>query len=164
MATTTNKILLKKSSVEGKIPGAFDIEYGELALNFSDGRLYFKDSDNNIQFFKKSEVASGAELNFVDILNDPFLGKVADNDVTGRVNLESVIGSVNDSFDLGFIAISGPIFPSLFVLPSSTVANLPDGSTGQMLLVTDEISGTVPAFYDGTSWKRVSDNQTVSTT
>ena len=162
MATTTNKILLKKSSVEGKIPGAFDIEYGELALNFSDGRLYFKDSDNNIQFFKKSE--SVVESNFNVLFNDLVLGKVTDSEITNRLDLESVTDSVNDSFDLGSIAISGPIFPSLFVLPSSTVANLPDGSTGQMLLVTDEINGTVPAFYDGTSWKRVSDNQTVSTT
>jgi len=162
MATTTNKILLKKSSVEGKIPGAFDIEYGELALNFSDGRLYFKDSDNNIQFFKKSE--SVVESNFNVLFNDLVLGKVTDSEITNRLDLESVTDSVNDSFDLGSIAISGPIFPSLFVLPSSTVANLPDGSTGQMLLVTDEINGTVPAFYDGNSWKRVSDNQTVTAT
>jgi len=162
MATTTNKILLKKSSVEGKIPGAFDIEYGELALNFSDGRLYFKDSDNNIQFFKKSE--SVVESNFNVLFNDLVLGKVTDSEITNRLDLESVTDSVNDSFDLGSIVISGPVFPSLFVLPSSTVANLPDGSIGQMLLVTDEINGTVPAFYDGNSWKRVSDNQTVTAT
>jgi len=157
---TTNKILLKKSSVQGKIPGAFDIEYGELALNFSDGRLYFKDSNNDIQFFKKAD--SGIESTFTDILNDPRLGRVIDNDISFRVDLKSVTSLKNNSFDLGSVVIGGQVFPSIFVLPSSTVANLPDGSTGQMLLVTDEVNGPVPAFYDGNNWKRVSDNQTVT--
>jgi len=159
---TTNKILLKKSSVEGKIPGSFDIEFGELALNFADGRLYFKDSNNDIQFFDKAE--SRVESNFNVLFNDLVLGKVTDSDITNRLDLESVTGSISDSFNLGSVAISGPILPSVFVLPSSTVANLPDGSTGQMLLVTDEVNGPVPAFYDGNNWKRVSDNQTVTAT
>jgi len=159
---TTNKILLKKSSVEGKIPGSFDIEFGELALNFADGRLYFKDSNNDIQFFDKAE--SEVDSDFTVLLTDLNLGKVTDNEVTNRLDFRSVIDSVDDSFDLGSVVISGPVFPSLFILPSSTVADLPDGNTGQMLLVTDEINGPVPAFYDGNNWKRVSDNQTVSAT
>lgn len=45
------KVLLKKSSVGSNAPGTSDIEYGELALNYADGRLYFKNSSNQIKSF-----------------------------------------------------------------------------------------------------------------
>lgn len=41
-----NKIFLKKSSVAGKIPAAEDLEYGELALNYTDGNLFYKSNAN----------------------------------------------------------------------------------------------------------------------
>ena len=49
--TTTPKILLKKSSVAGRVPGASDLDYGELAINFEDGKIYYKDASNNIGAF-----------------------------------------------------------------------------------------------------------------
>lgn len=52
----TNKILLKKSSVAGKVPLTTDLDYGELALNYTDDRLYFKKSDNSIAFIGKVPV------------------------------------------------------------------------------------------------------------
>ena len=47
----SNKVLLKKSSVIGKAPATTDLDYGELALNYADGLLYFKNASNNIQSF-----------------------------------------------------------------------------------------------------------------
>lgn len=47
----SNKVLLKKSSVLGKAPTASDLDYGELALNYADGLLYFKNASNIIQSF-----------------------------------------------------------------------------------------------------------------
>lgn len=38
-------VKLKKSSVAGKIPLTTDLDYGELALNYADGKLYYKKSD-----------------------------------------------------------------------------------------------------------------------
>lgn len=46
-----NKVLLKKSSVSAKVPLTTDLDYGELALNYADGKLYFKNSGNSIQSF-----------------------------------------------------------------------------------------------------------------
>lgn len=46
-----NTIILKKSSVVGKVPTTENLVYGEVALNYSDGKLYFKDSSNNIKSF-----------------------------------------------------------------------------------------------------------------
>jgi hypothetical protein len=47
----SNKVLLKKSSVVGKTPATTDLDYGELALNYADGLLYFKNANNIIQSF-----------------------------------------------------------------------------------------------------------------
>lgn len=44
-----SKIIHKKSSVVDKIPAAGDLEYGELALNYADGIIYYKKADNSIQ-------------------------------------------------------------------------------------------------------------------
>lgn len=52
MATTN--ILLKKSSVAGKVPLSADLAYGELAINYADGKLYFKDSNNQVKAFSQA--------------------------------------------------------------------------------------------------------------
>ena len=46
-----NKVLLKKSSVGAKVPVVGDLDYGELALNYADGKLYYKTSGNTIDTF-----------------------------------------------------------------------------------------------------------------
>lgn len=50
----SNQIILKKSSVGAKVPLTTDLTYGELALNYADGKLYFKDSSNAISLFGSS--------------------------------------------------------------------------------------------------------------
>ena len=46
-----SKIILKKSSVAAKAPVAGDLDYGELAINYTDGKLFFKKADNSIASF-----------------------------------------------------------------------------------------------------------------
>lgn len=44
-----------------------------------------------------------------------------------------------------------------------TVATVPDASEpGRMIYVSDEAGGAVPAFSDGTNWRRVTDRAVVS--
>jgi hypothetical protein len=45
----SNPILLKRSSVAGKLPAPENLVHRELALNFRDGLLAFKDADNQIR-------------------------------------------------------------------------------------------------------------------
>jgi len=47
----SSNIFLKKSSQAGKIPLNSDLSYGELALNYTDGKLYYKTSSNEIRHF-----------------------------------------------------------------------------------------------------------------
>lgn len=57
---STAAIKLKKSSVVGKAPIAGDIDYGEVAINYADGRLYYKDASNNIKNFIDSDLIQSA--------------------------------------------------------------------------------------------------------
>lgn len=50
------RITLKKSSVVAKVPTASDLEYGELALNYADGKLYYKNSSNEVKCFIDSDL------------------------------------------------------------------------------------------------------------
>ncbi len=54
-----NKIILKKSSVVAKVPLTTDLDYGELAINYADGKLYYKKSDNTIDEFISASATSG---------------------------------------------------------------------------------------------------------
>jgi hypothetical protein len=48
-------------------------------------------------------------------------------------------------------------------LHSYTVATLPSAAlAGQMVYVSNEAGGAVPAFSDGTNWRRVTDRAIVS--
>jgi len=51
----TATIKLKKSSVSNNAPGTNDIDYGELAINYADGNLYYKNSSNVIKNFADSD-------------------------------------------------------------------------------------------------------------
>jgi hypothetical protein len=45
---------LKKSAVVGRKPEAGDIQHGELAINYADGRLYYKNAANEVRYFVDS--------------------------------------------------------------------------------------------------------------
>jgi hypothetical protein len=60
MANTT--IQLRKSGVSGNVPNSLDV--GELALNYADGKLYYKNAENVITF-----ISSGATTNSFATIN-----------------------------------------------------------------------------------------------
>jgi len=62
------RVILKKSSVASKIPTTSDLVHGELAVNFTDGRLYFKNSSNNIEFFEQVNSFKNIDVSGQDTL------------------------------------------------------------------------------------------------
>jgi hypothetical protein len=87
--------------------------------------------------------------------------------VTEPVTLSDDLGLVTEAVtsqaDLGSLVTSGLIYPDQFVLPSFTVSTLPTATpAGQMAYVTNESGGAVPAFADGTNWRRVTDRAIVT--
>lgn len=55
-----NRIKLKKSSVAAKVPLTTDLEYGELAINYADEKLYFKNSTDTVKVFTSDDKAPSA--------------------------------------------------------------------------------------------------------
>lgn len=48
-------------------------------------------------------------------------------------------------------------------LASFTVSTLPSAAVaGKLIFVTDESGGAVPAFSDGTDWRRITDREVVT--
>jgi hypothetical protein len=103
-----------------------------------------------------------SQLQGFDFNNDSDFGLITDG-VIDSDNLGEIIDAVVDSYDFGLLVTSGIISPDTFILPSFTVSTLPAADpAGQMLFVTDETGGSVPAFSDGTNFRRVTDRQIVS--
>lgn len=64
----STSIRLKKSSISGRVPASNDLEYGELAINYADGIIYFKNSSNTIQSINATPngIDSTATINLID--------------------------------------------------------------------------------------------------
>jgi hypothetical protein len=54
------KVVLKKSSVVGKVPVTSDLDYGEFAINYADEKLYFKNSSNVVKSFSTTSSGGSA--------------------------------------------------------------------------------------------------------
>lgn len=83
MSNKSSLIKIKNSSVPDKVPQVSDLAFGELAINFNDGKLYFKNSANEIDFF------------------------AADATVASVVSDDTLIGTGTESDPLG---VSFPVF------------------------------------------------------
>jgi len=58
-----SSIILKKSSVVAKVPVVGDLQFGELALNYADGKLYYKKADGiTIDSFQAGGGTSGTRV------------------------------------------------------------------------------------------------------
>lgn len=92
----STKVLLKKSSVVGKTPNSADLSYGEVALNYADGKLYYKDSSNNIKSFTEDSsvvtLAGTQSLSNKTLVNPLIEGKITSKsnggDEGGEILLE----------------------------------------------------------------------------
>lgn len=126
-----------------------------LTLTAGDGITIVVDSATDTITFG---VQSGSEI-FVDGAD---FGTV-EEPVTVSDDLGLVTDAVTEEADLGNLVLSGLIYPDQFVLPSYTVSTLPAATpAGQMAYVTNESGGAVPAFADGTNWRRVTDRAIVT--
>jgi hypothetical protein len=104
-----NKVLLKKSSVSDRVPTTSDLDYGELAINYADGKLYFKDSSNNIDYFTSASTAATTD-SFKTISVNGQDSVVADSSVdtltlVAGTGIEITTDATNDS--ITFSSTSG---------------------------------------------------------
>ena len=155
--STDSTIKLKKSSVPAKVPQANDLDFGELAINFADGKLYFKDSNSDIDYFYSpsfTKISINGEDDFVALSpeselninsNDyiTFSTDVSTNTVTIETNhavadsSETLVARGSDN-EFGISRID-------FTIPTE---EFPDPAAGQMQWNLDD--GTLDLGLNGT--------------
>lgn len=74
-----NKIILKNSSVAGASPQPVFLDYGEMALNYTDGYLYYKNNDNQIKIYGEFNATVASTPN-----------TVVKRDLYGSINVTSL--------------------------------------------------------------------------
>jgi len=102
---TTTVLKLKKSSVSGNIPAAENLEYGELAINFADGKLFYKNSSNEIKSFIDSELVQSL-VQDLSLDSSQVTNLVDSAYIQARqllVDSNSVIGIINATADSTYV-------------------------------------------------------------
>jgi len=117
MAIANTTIQLKKSGISGNVP--VYLSSGELALNYFDGKIYYKNAQNNISFFSAGITKSFATVNSNSSLvlassNNDILSFAAGNNIsisTDTVGKTITIGT--DAKMLYTASNTAPITPRL---------------------------------------------------
>jgi hypothetical protein len=141
-------IKLKKSAVAGKVPLTSDLEYGEIAINYTDGLLFFKNSSNTVQSIGASPV--GVDSNAVFAIIDS-------NYIQNRVP-ESYISTIVDS---AYVSLRTPAgtnnFGTVSVVGDSSFSATTEGDTITFA------GGTGVSIVTDVAQKRVTISSTPST-
>lgn len=140
----TTQLKLKKSSVIGRVPQASDLDYGELAINYADGIIYYKNSSNQVKSFIDSDLIVSSITGTVDSayisnlitntgLDSAAVIGIVDSDyVIARQQIDSafIISEVNTYVDSDYI---GQLLGTIDKLDEITTN---DSTTYQLLLNT----------------------------
>ena len=59
-----NTLLLKKSGSTGETPSSGELSHGELAINYADGKLFFKNSGGSVVEFLSSPGTGAGQVTF----------------------------------------------------------------------------------------------------
>jgi len=94
-----NKIILKKSSVSSKVPLSTDLDFGELAINYADGKIYFKKSNGTIDAFSSGTGASKIVYTLTNPTNEAWYTIASNNNIT-----ESDVSGVFYVYDQNYLA------------------------------------------------------------
>jgi hypothetical protein len=148
MAETIAKLVIKKTSTPGAIPLSAFLDYGELALNYTDGKLFFKNNLGSIisigeaddtDFAKKSE-----DNNFIGLNT---FGEMTSFNAGLALNIVTLTdGSIAWNAELGNLA-------NVTLAENSTLENLTNVSPGSYVLrvVQDSVGGRTLDF--GSNYK-----------
>jgi hypothetical protein len=139
---TTPKVLLKRSSVIGRAPQAGDLEYGEIALNFADGKIYYKDNNDNIKSFIDSAIINDLieriSLDSADVL--PIIRSISLDSAEAIALIQA--HALDSSEALALI--------SSYSLDSSEIAPIVDSNYVQLRQSYDALTlgGNNPNYYN----------------
>lgn len=147
-----SEVILKKSSVIGKVPQLTDLQYGQVAINYSDCKMYFKTADNQIQYFVSPQKISGEGLSTPTYID--FDVNSTATPLRGRLWYNSEDDTLNLGHDNGVVQQIGQEFfvpPCLnnsgAVIPNGSFV-MTTGSQGDKITVAKAVTnGTVAPEY-----------------
>lgn len=138
-----NKLLIKKSSVAAKVPVSSDLEYGELAINYADGKLYFKSSTNSIEHFGStiSGTVTSVDNNTGNITSGQLLTAIKKEDGTNSGLDADLLDGQHGSYYLNWANITNKPDPVITVTLTGDVTGtanttLNDLSSGTISIAT----------------------------
>lgn len=137
--TNYTPIQLYYSTTAAAAPSAGNLASGELAINITDGKLYYKDNLGAVQLIASKAGASGS-VTSVDVSGGTTGLTTSGGPVTssGTITLAGTLAATNGGTAQTTYATGDLLYASA----SNTLSKLSIGSTGQVLTVT----GGVPAW------------------
>lgn len=123
-------LLLYRSGTPAAVPLAANLNYGELAINYADGKLYYKNVSNVVTQF-----TGGGVTSFQTNLS----GLTPSTSTTGAVTLSGTLGATSGGTSFSTYTTGDVIYSSA----SNTLAKLGIGTSGQVLTVS---VGGVPTW------------------
>jgi hypothetical protein len=149
-----SQVILKKSSVAAKVPLVTDLAFGEVALNYQDGKLYYKKADGTTigSFIDASTVTYVGTTSIS-------LGRASAAQTLTGVSIDGSAGSLTNALTIG-TGLSGTSYNGSSAVTIAITNPVPTqtGNSGKYLTtdgtalswVTVSGSGTVTSITAGT--------------
>jgi hypothetical protein len=109
----TNTVQLKRSSVPGSVPAAGNLVPGELAINYADGNLFYKNSSNAVTVIASNQFVSVSG----NVTGNYFIGN--GSQLTGITTTSSQI--VNGTSNVAIVAANGNVQVAVASVANSVV-------------------------------------------
>lgn len=159
MATSNTIIQLKRSASTGNTVTSSDINYGELAINYADGKLFYRKPDDSVGTIYTSNVYSTVNVNstlLVPTTPTKILSLQPQNyiTVTGITGNDTII--ISETLSSNVVLKTGGTFTGAVGIVDSRIAS---GNT-TLSTVSQTVVDTFPAssFRSGKYLIQVTDN------
>lgn len=150
-----SQVILKKSSVAGKAPVAADLVYGEVALNYADGLLYFKTNTNSIGIIGGAGSITNTQIdNWTTAYNwgnhalAGYLTSISSAQVTSALGY-TPYNATNPS---GFTSNTGTVTSVLVTVPTGLTATNTAITTSGTIAIGLDVGYSIPTTVKQTNW------------
>lgn len=155
-----NKIVLKKSSVAGKVPLSTDLDVGELAVNLADAKLYSKDAGGAVIAVGGGGGSSYEVGQVQGFSSAPSTGTwLQTGKYYSKASYPDLAAAIGDVADFGD-SIS-PATNNLTSILSATVSPYMTATNGSVWVAIGA-SGSIQKSTDGTTWVGVQSQSTTT--
>ena len=160
----TNTVQLKRSSVANSIPGSGNLVPGELAINYTDGNLFYKNSSNVVTVIASNKfvsvsgnvtgdyfIGNGSQLTGINVTSSQISNGTSNvTIVTANGNVQVAVAAVANSVVMGAgsLFVQGPISTPKVI---NTLALVPNVVNAVMISpLTISASGNIFVPTDST--------------